>query len=161
MYENINNLTKIYTENTITFSRIKNLKCISYKLYVNEKIGERWQKYLLAEIPNPKVEVLFNESKVLEYNSNQKWHVSKEISGVVSKYIRVSVNNIELDRNSYTFNSKFKILYIHMELSPTDFVKIQYQVDKIKYVHKTLNKCEYSVIPVFNKEYLTGQHSIL
>ncbi|MCC0635224.1 hypothetical protein [Clostridioides sp. ES-S-0001-02] len=161
MYDNINSLSKIYTENTITFSRIKNLKCISYKLYVNEKIGERWQSYLLAEIPNPKVEVLLNESKVLEYNSNQKWDVSKAISGTVSKSIKVSVNNIELNNRNYTFNSKFKILYIHIELSPTDFVEIQYQVDKIKYVHKTLNKCEYSVVPVFDKQYLTGQHSLL
>ncbi|MCC0638947.1 MULTISPECIES: hypothetical protein [unclassified Clostridioides] len=161
MYDNINSLSKIYTENTITFSRIKNLKCISYKLYVNEKIGERWQSYLLAEIPNPKVEVLLNENKVLEYNSNQKWDVSKAISGTVSKSIKVSVNNIELNNRNYTFNSKFKILYIHIELSPTDFVEIQYQVDKIKYVHKTLNKCEYSVVPVFDKQYLTGQHSLL
>ncbi|MGO0862145.1 hypothetical protein, partial [Clostridioides difficile] len=63
--------------------------------------------------------------------------------------------------SNYTFNSKFKILYIHIELSPTDFIEIQYQVDKIKYVHKTLNKCEYSVVPVFDKHYLTGQHSLL
>lgn len=161
MYDNINSPTKIYTENTITFSRIKSLKCISYKLYVNEKIGEKWQSYLLAEIPNPKVEVLLNESKVLEYNSNQKWDVSKEISEIVSKSIRVRVNSIELSGNSYTFNSKFKILYIHVELSPTDFIEIQYQVDRIKYVHKTLNKCEYSVMPVFKKQYLTGQHSLL
>ncbi|MGX9755923.1 hypothetical protein ACWYRQ_06585 [Clostridioides difficile] len=161
MYDNINSLTKTYTENTITFSRIKSLKCISYKMYANEKIGEKWQSYLLAEIPNPKVEVLLNESKVLEYNSDQKWDVSKAISGTVSKSVRVSVNNIELNNSNYTFNSKFKILYIHIELSPTDFIEIQYQVDKIKYVHKTLNKCEYSVVPVFDKHYLTGQHSLL
>lgn len=161
MYDNINSLAKIYTENTITFSRIKSLKCISYKMYANEKIGEKWQSYLLEEIPNPKVEVLLNESKVLEYNSNQKWDVSKAISGTVSKSIRVSVNNIELNNSNYTFNSRFKILYIHIELSPADFIEIQYQVDKIKYVHKTLNKCEYSVVPVFDKQYLTGQHSLL
>lgn len=148
-------------ENTITFSRIRNTKCISYNLFVNEIVNGSKQEYLLANILNPKTESVLIESKVVDYNKDKKWALPKDTIGLSTKSVKVSVNGSELSTNNYTYDSKLKLIYIHIDLAETDFIEMEYKVDRIIYVHKTLNKCEYSVAPVFHKSYNMGQHSLL
>lgn len=152
----------LVSENTIKFNRIKTDACISYKIYVKEYTKEdEYIEYLLDEIDNPKVSLDLKEFIYLEHNDENKWQLPAEATGSNSSSVEVYVNHLKLDNNKYSFNPYTKILKIFIETNPLDSIEVIYLVDKVEYIHKTVNKCEYKITPVFKRSHLLGKHTLL
>ena len=154
-------MSKITNINNITFKRVKHPSCIEYKIFVKEFINDEYKEYLLDVIPNPNVSLDIKERISLEYNDKQKWKLREEITGVNSSSIDVYVNGNKLTPRRYTFNIKNKILYIHVLIPKDSAIEVEDKLDIVSYSHKTSNKCEYNVIPVFERNHLIGCHNIL
>lgn len=148
-------------ENIISFKRLSHKYCHSYKIYVKEYFDDTYREYTLDEILNPKVSLEVPERKTIKYNENQKWQLRDEIAGMNSASINVFINHNKLHTKDYTFNIKNKILTIVLELNKDSLIEVEYNLDIIRYSHKTQNKCEYIIVPVFENSHLLGAHTIL
>lgn len=154
-------MAKIISTNIITFKRISHLACSEYKIYVKEYTANGEKEYLLDTIKNPKISLDILEKTTLKYNELQRWQLKDEVTGVNSSSVNVYVNRTKLETKRYTFNPKNKMLYIHLKLSKDSIIEVEYGLDVVTYSHKTENKCEYTVVPVFEKSHLIGTHNIL
>lgn len=149
------------SENEIVFRRIQNEACTSYKIFVKEFIGDDVSEYFLEEIQNPRISLDLPEKIELKFNKEKKWELPRDISGVNTNSVKVYINNWKLDTGKYTFNPKTKMLIVHVDILETDLVEAEYLVDRIRYVHNSISKCEYKIVPIFKKSHLIGRHTIL
>lgn len=162
MAENLNTgEDRLVTSNLITFSRVKSKYCTGYNIYAKENVNGMINEYLLTYIPNPLTHSVLDESQVFPYNPNQKWELPDDTIGDSAKTIQVSVNGCELNINNFSYDPNIKTVYVHIKLCKNDYVKITYKVDRIKYIHNTTNACEYYVVPIYDKHYSIGQHTII
>lgn len=149
------------SENIISFKRLSYKYCRSYKIYIKEYIDDTCREYLLDEILNPKVSLEVSERETIKYNENQKWQLRDEITGMNSASINVFINHNKLKTKDYTFNTKNKILTIALKLNKDSIIEVEYNLDIMRYYHKTQNKCEYIIVPVFENSHLIGTHTLL
>lgn len=149
------------SENVITFKRLSHKSCYSYKIYVKEYFENSIKEYLLNEILNPKMSLDIIERKVLKHNEKQKWQLRDEVNGINTSSVSVFINHNELQPKDYTFNVKNKILIITLDLNEDDIIEVEYKLDIICYSHKSQNRCEYIIVPVFENSHLIGTHTIL
>lgn len=154
-------MSEIITTNIISFKRLSHAACTGYKIFAKEYTVDGEKEYLVNIISNPKLSLDIQEKKTLKYNESQKWQLRDEINGVNSSSVNVYINHNKLDTKRYTFNVKNKMLFVHIELNPTDIIEVEYTLDIINYSHKASNKCEYKVIPIFERNNLIGSHNIL
>lgn len=154
-------MIKKLTTNNITFKRLTDTSCTGYKIFVKEFIDDECKEYLLDVIPNPNISLDIKERITLEYNEKQKWKLRDEITGVNTSSLSVYINKEKLIPRRYTFNVRNKMLYIHVQIPEDAVIEAEYNIDVISYSHKTSNKCEYSVIPIFERNHLIGCHNIL
>lgn len=149
------------SENIISFKRLSSKLCSAYRIYVKEYIESDIKEYILDEIINPNISLDIEERKVVKYNEKQKWQLKDEVTNVSSSSIDVFVNHNKLELKLYTFNIKNKVLTIHLDLNKTDIIEIGYRIDSIYYSHRTQNMCEYTVVPIFKRSNLIGNHTLL
>lgn len=149
------------SENIISFKRLSHRSCSSYKIYVKEYLPNSIKEYILDEVLNPKVSLDVTERKVIKYNEKQKWQLRDEITGVNSSSVEVFINHNKLQTRDYTFNVKTKVLIVTLDLNKDDIIEVEYKLDIICYSHKSQNRCEYTIVPIFENSHLIGTHNIL
>lgn len=149
------------SENIISFKRLSHKFCSSYKIYVKEYLNDSIKEYILDEILNPKASLDIPERKFIKYNERQRWQLRDEINGINSDSVEVFINHNKLQTNNYTFNTKTKILTIILDLNKDDIIEVKYKLDIICYSHRSQNKCDYIIVPIFENSHLIGTHTIL
>jgi hypothetical protein len=152
---------QLTTKNTITFKRVDTKHCTSYKIYANYLEDGEMKEYLLDEIPNPKTSSPLPKVKYFEYNKRKMWTFNERVLARSTSDVVVYVNEVRLITSQYTFAPAIGILNIHIPLSEGDVIKVEYNVDGLKYVHNTTKRHEYRIVPVFNNEYKLGDHNLL
>ena len=151
----------IASENILTFKRIKNDACIGYEIFVKEYTSNGVKEYLLDVIKNPKISLDIPSKIKLKNNKKKRWQLEDDVVGIGTSSISVFVNKVQLNTMQYTFNPNLKLLTIHIDIMETDDIEIECKLDRIKYIHNTTNKCEYNIVPKFNKTHTIGTHSKL
>lgn len=152
---------KLTTKNTISFKRVNTSSCTHYEIYATCKGSEKNVEFLLDTVENPKMQSPFRKSKVLDYNEAMIWEMNEEIIAKTSIDVNVYINELKLTTIQYTFNPKNRILNIHIKANPNDNIKIEYNVDRLSYVHNSDIECTYRIVPIFKDGYRLGEHSLL
>lgn len=157
----MNERLQLTTKDTITFKRIDTKACTGYEIYARCKEGEGTLEFLLDTIDNPITPTPFRRSRHLKYNQRKVWEIEEKMLAKTSSDIAVLVNQIRLNPGQYTFSSALGILNIHIKLNENDSIQIEYNVDRIKYIHNTTRKHEYRIVPIYKSDYRLGEHSLL
>lgn len=152
---------KLTTKNTISFKRLNTSSCTHYEIYATYKDDENNIEFLLDTIENPKMQNPFRKSKMLDYKESMLWEMEEEIMAKTSIDVNVYINEIKLTTMQYTFNPKNRILNIHIKAKSNDVIKIEYNVDRLSYVHNSDMECTYRIAPIFKGGYRLGEHSLL
>lgn len=155
------NKIQLTTRNVISFRRVDTKSCIGYEIYAIYSDNGEQKEYLLDVIENPKTPSPFRKIKNLQYNEKEVWEFEERIMAKTSNDVTVYVNEIRLNSSQYTFSSALGLLNIHIKLKDSDNIRIEYYVDRIEYIHNATQKHAYRVVPVFDKEYKLGDHSLL
>ena len=155
-------MINIVTENIITFTRLPYSLCKGYRLIVTEIVnGSEVTHEEPGMIENPKVPTLVSERKELDYNYKKKWSLPSDAIISSSDDLKVWINNILVNTNSYTYSPNIKMLEIGIELSKDDLIEIEYNVDRISLKRNSMNETRYTIIPVFHNSHHIGQHTVL
>lgn len=149
---------QISKQNTITFKRVDTKHCTHYEIYAKSNGVE---EYLLDKVDNPKTQSPYRRVKYLDYQKSKIWEFDEEVIAKTSSDIVVYVNNVRLNSGQYTFSSSLRTLNIHVNIKHKDSIRVEYNVDRLEYIHNTSTKCEYRVVPIFDSNYTLGDHSYL
>ncbi|MEG0153366.1 MAG: hypothetical protein RR744_09400 [Cellulosilyticaceae bacterium] len=157
----MNERLQLTTRDTITFKRIDTKACIGYEIYARRREGDEVLEFLLDTISNPITPTPFKKTRDLNYNQRKVWEIGEKILAKTSSDVAVFVNQIRLNPGQYTFSSALGLLNIHVNINKKDLIKIEYNVDRIKYIHNTTRKHEYRIVPLYKSDYRLGEHSLL
>lgn len=147
-------------ENIITFTRLPYSICKGYNLITIEDVnGNKVESREYIE--NPKVPLMVKERIELEYNPKLKWELPKYITTTSTDTLKVWINNVELDIESYTYSPTLKMLTINSDISKKDLIEVEYTVDRIEIRKNTQNDIQFKVYPVYNEGHKIGQHSVI
>lgn len=152
---------QLTTKDTITFKRINTKACTGYEIYARCKEGEDTLEFLLDTIDNPITPTPYKRSKSLKYNQRKVWEIEEEMLAKTSSDVAVFVNEVRLNPGQYTFSSALRMLNIHIKLNERDSIRIEYNVDRIKYTHNTNRRHEYRIAPIYKSDYRLGEHNLL
>ena len=151
-------MLKLVKENIITFERLSYYLCEGYNLKIiyDEGIEE------IIYIKNTKAANFIKEKKELQYNSELLWILPSNIYATSAADIKVYINNVELNTNYYDYNKASRMISIHeIDLTKNDVIEVEFDTDKIQYIHNSEKTCKYYVYPVFKNNYKIGQHTKL
>lgn len=151
-------MLKLVKENIITFERLSYYLCEGYNLKIiyDEGIEE------IIYIENTKAANFIKEKKELQYNSELLWILPSNICATSAVDIKVYINNVELNTNYYDYNKASRMISIHeIDLTKNDVIEVEFDTDKIQYIHNSEKTCKYYVYPVFKNNYKIGQHTKL
>lgn len=152
------NLNFIENEVTITFTRIPNIECIGYEIYSHDENEET----LITYIKNPRTNTNIFERKEYEYNEDLKFDLPDDVIAASSNDIKVYINNVEINISNYAYDDYKKRVEVYKDtVIENDLIEIEYKVDRIKYIHVTNKAFKYRVKPIYEKNFIIGQHSLL
>lgn len=151
-------MLKLVKENIITFERLPYYLCEGYNLKITYSDGIEETIY----IQNTKAANFIKERKELEYNSELLWILPADICAVSAADIKVYINNVQINTNYYNYNKLGRMISVDsINITPNDIVEVEFDVDKIQYVHNSEKTCDYYVYPIFKNNYKIGQHTKL
>ena len=151
-------MLKLVDENIITFERLPYYLCKGYNLNITYSDGIEETIY----IENTKAANFIKERKELQYNSELLWILSGDICATSAVDIKVYINTIEINTNYYNYNKSSRMMSIDtLDITPNDIIEVEFDVDKMQYVHNSEKTCEYYVYPIFKNNYKIGQHTKL
>lgn len=151
-------MLKLVKENIITFERLPYYLCEGYNLKITYSDDIEETIY----IQNTKAANFIKETKELEYNSELLWILPADICAASAADIKVYINNVQITTNYYNYNKLGRMISVDaINITPNDVVEVEFDVDKIQYVHNSEKTCEYYVYPIFKNNYKIGQHTKL
>lgn len=151
-------MLKLVKENIITFERLSYYLCEGYNLKIIYDEGIEETIY----IENTKASNFIKEKKELQYNSELLWILPSNICATSAADIKVYINNVELNTNYYDYNKASKMISINeVDVTKNDVIEVEFDTDKIQYIHNSEKTCKYYVYPVFKNNYKIGQHTKL
>lgn len=151
-------MLRLVNENVITFERLPYYLCEGYNLKITYSDGIEETIY----IENTKASNFIKEKQELEYNSGLLWALPDDICATSAADIKVYINSVEISTNYYNYNISSRMMSIDsLDVTPNDTIEVEFDVDKIQYVHNSDKTCEYYVYPIFKNNYKIGQHTKL
>jgi hypothetical protein len=151
-------MLRLVNENVITFERLPYYLCEGYNLKITYSDGIEETIY----IQNTKASNFIKEKQELEYNSGLLWTLPDDICATSAADIKVYINSVEISTNYYNYNISSRMMSIDsLDVTPNDTIEVEFDVDKMQYVHNSDRTCEYYVYPIFKNNYKIGQHTKL
>lgn len=151
-------MIKLVEENIITFERLPYYLCEGYNLKITYSDGIEEIIY----IENTKVANFIKEKKELQYNAELLWILPSDICAISAADIKVYINNVEINTNYYNYNISSRMISIDaLDIIENDTIEVEFDVDKMQYIHNSEKTCEYYVYPIFKNNYKIGQHTKL
>jgi len=145
----------IALKNKITFNRIDDNSIYKYKISVKEYIPNSGIKeYILKEINNPTQAMPIKRKIEFSLNSDNIYilpigKIFVSINYPIEIYVD-GVNKLKQEMFKVDINKNLvEILYD--KLDDYTFIRIEYYIDAIEFVHNTTNKCEYEIIPILDQ----------
>lgn len=151
-------MLKLVDENIITFERLPYYLCKGYNLNITYSDGIEETIY----IENTKSANYIREKKELEYNAELLWTLPADIYAENASEIKVYVNNVEINTNYYNYNISSRMMSIDvLNITANDIVEVEFDEDKMQYIHSSEKTCAYYIYPIFRNNYKIGQHTKL
>lgn len=151
-------MLKLVKENIITFERLPYYLCEGYNLKIIYSDGIEEPIY----IKNTKAANFIKERKELQYNPELLWTLSSDICATSTADMKVYINNVRISTNYYNYNISSRMMSIDsLNITQNDIIEVEFDVDKMLYVHNSERTCKYYVYPIFKNNYKIGQHTKL
>lgn len=154
-------MLSLVKENILTFTRLPYSICSGYRIITIENVkGNEVESE--EYIDNPKVPLMISERLELEYNPKRKWSLPNDATTTSTDSLKVWVNNVQLDIDSYIYSPNLKMLFIvNEDIHENDLIEVEYTVDRIEIRKTTQNDVRFKVYPVFNESHKIGQHTVI
>lgn len=151
-------MLKLVKENVITFERLPYYLCEGYNLEITYSDGIEETIY----IENTKAANYIKERKELEYNVSLLWTLPDDIYAESAADIKVYINSVEISTNYYNYNISSRMMSIDsLNVIKNDVIEVEFDTDKMQYIHNSEKTCKYYVYPIFKNNYKIGQHTKL
>ena len=151
----------------ITFKRMDQRKVSSYQvyaLYPDNTYSSGIREELLDTINNTQSPNCDLTSIEYKYNINYTWKLPYDLYTDQDHKFKIYINGKILSSLYYQFNKYNNLLTIDQNLKvleETDIIRIDYYRDMISKSYILENDCTIKVIPVFNEDYVFGNHNII